>query len=105
MPYMPLFGVLNQETTPTVKTSTPTINTPILAPTWKYTVKNNDDSYATIYSDYNGTNPAETSRGSVAPDANSGTINTGSTFGGFTIYANAQADGELMSDTDSYYVS
>lgn len=96
-------GVVNSQVT-TEKTANPTINTPFFAVTWKYTVKNNDALAATIYADYN-TNPPTTSRGSVASGANSVTINTGLTLGGFTIYAQAQAAGKDISDVVSFYVS
>lgn len=98
-----IFGTL-QNITPT--TSTPTINPPYFTINgWRYNVKNNDESTATIYADHNGTNPPTTSRGSVASGANCTLINTGYTSEliGFTVYARAQASGENMSAVVSYY--
>lgn len=86
------------------KTATPTINTPYKTTTWRYSVKNNDASTATVYADHNGTNPPTTSRGSIASGANTADINTGYGIGGFTIYARAQASGKDMSDVVSVYV-
>lgn len=86
------------------KTVNPTINTPFYTTSWRYTVKNNDALTATIYADYN-VNPPTTNRGSIASGANTATINTGLTVGGFTIYARAQASGKDPSDVVSYYQS
>lgn len=93
------------QTTLANTTSAPTINTPYLTTSWRYTVKNNDALAATILSDYNGTNPPTTSRGSVASGANSAVINTGYAIGGWTIYATAEASGKSKSPVTSYYVS
>ena len=92
------------QTTLAVKTSTPTIDTPYFTTSWRYTVKNNDASTATVYSDFNGTNPPTTSRGVIAAGANTAVIITGYGIGGFYVYARAQASGEDMSDTASYYI-
>lgn len=56
-----------------------------------------------MYSSYDGTNPPTNSIGTVASGANSVTVNTGSAFGGFTIYARAQASGKDMSVVTSLY--
>jgi len=72
--------------------------------TWRWNVTNEDASTATIYADV-GVNPPTTSRGDIASGGTTTTINTGSAFGGFTIYAQAQASGEVLSDVVSEYVN
>ena len=69
-----------------------------------YSVQNDDASSATIYSDVS-TNPPTTSRGLIASNAQTSTINTGSQKGiGITIYARAQASGKTMSSITSLYM-
>jgi uncharacterized repeat protein (TIGR02543 family) len=88
------------------KTVSPSI-TDVSTITFRYTVKNNDGQSATIYAEHDVSDP-DVSRGVIAAGASTGTINTGiSTMSGnsVTIYAKAQADGELMSDIVSVFWS
>lgn len=88
-----------------VKTFAPTINN-VTTSTFRYTVTNNDPMTATIYADHDQSNPT-TSRGSIASNGNTSTINTlVSAFLGssVTIYAKAQASGKIMSDIVSLYI-
>lgn len=86
------------------KTATPAIQN-MSDTTIKYRVRNADNVIATIYSDYNQTNPT-TNRGSIASGSYTSIINTGfpTMFGAsVTVYAKAQASGKEMSNINSMY--
>lgn len=90
--------------------STPQTSTPMLIDetgirtTVRYSVRNNDTSSATIYSDVS-TTPPTTSRGVIASGAKTTIINTGIPIelSGTVIYARAQASGKTMSAITSLY--
>lgn len=74
--------------------------------TFKYRVRNNDASYATIYAEHSDSTP-DVSRGSIAPGGYTATIDTGTSSlfgGGYTIYAKAQASGKDPSSVVSLYI-
>lgn len=94
-------------------TKAPTINTPTyrkVHPSLKYiryTVKNNDETQAYIYSELSDTTP-DVLIGSVAPGANTSPINTNkdsNTPGSFIIYAKAVATDSSPSSIVSRYFS
>lgn len=100
-----IVGILSSQIT-IQKTATPFILDMTTGPTYRYQVKNLDADTATIYSIHDNPNPT-TSRGSIASNSNTTTINTMvSAFLGssITIYAKAQASGKTMSDVEFLYL-
>lgn len=94
-------------------TTAPTINTPTYNKTHpflkyiRYTVKNNDEMPADIYSELTDTTP-DVLIGNVAPGANTSSIATGidsNIPGSFTIYSKAIATSSTQSSIVSRYFS
>jgi uncharacterized repeat protein (TIGR02543 family) len=96
------YAVWEQNAAPTANPSIYDMSTT----TFKYRVRNNDASYATIYAEHSDSTP-DVSRGSIAPGGYTSTIDTGTSTmlgGGYTIYAKAQASGKDPSSVVSLYI-